>query len=171
MNSEDTRNLFLAIALSVLVMAGWQYFYAGPLYQRQHQAQVQAQSRGRRSSSARRLRGRRASRSRRRHARRRASRRARPRPRPCREALAASPRVAIDTPSVAGSINLKGGKLDDLVLKDYRETINKKSPLIRLLSPERRARTPTGRRPAMSASGGAKTPTLDTVWTADVARR
>ena len=30
MNSEDTRNLFLAIALSVLVMAGWQYFYAGP---------------------------------------------------------------------------------------------------------------------------------------------
>ena len=34
MKSEDTRNLFLAIALSVLVMAAWQYFYAGPLYQR-----------------------------------------------------------------------------------------------------------------------------------------
>ena len=44
MNSEDTRNLFLAIALSVLVMAAWQYFYAGPLYQKQqHQAQLQAQ--------------------------------------------------------------------------------------------------------------------------------
>ena len=28
----------LAIALSVLVMAAWQYFYAGPLYQREHQA-------------------------------------------------------------------------------------------------------------------------------------
>ena len=42
MNSEDTRNLFLAIALSVLVMAAWQYFYAGPLYQREHQAQLQA---------------------------------------------------------------------------------------------------------------------------------
>ena len=38
MKSEDTRNLFLAIALSVLVMAAWQYFYAGPLYQREHQA-------------------------------------------------------------------------------------------------------------------------------------
>jgi len=38
MKSEDTRNLFLAIALSVMVMAGWQYFYAGPLYQREHQA-------------------------------------------------------------------------------------------------------------------------------------
>jgi YidC/Oxa1 family membrane protein insertase len=42
MKSEDTRNLFLAIALSVLVMAGWQYFYAGPLYQREHQAQTEA---------------------------------------------------------------------------------------------------------------------------------
>ena len=42
MKSEDTRNLFLAIALSVLVMVAWQYFYAGPLYQREHQAQTQA---------------------------------------------------------------------------------------------------------------------------------
>ena len=42
MKSEDTRNLFLAIALSVMVMAGWQYFYAGPLYQREHQAQMEA---------------------------------------------------------------------------------------------------------------------------------
>jgi YidC/Oxa1 family membrane protein insertase len=40
MKSEDTRNLFLAIALSVLVMAAWQYFYAGPLYQREHQSQM-----------------------------------------------------------------------------------------------------------------------------------
>ncbi|MFY9968454.1 MAG: hypothetical protein WBQ45_09095, partial [Roseiarcus sp.] len=44
MNSEDKRNLFLAIALSVLVMAAWQFFYAGPLYQREHQAQLQAQA-------------------------------------------------------------------------------------------------------------------------------
>ena len=44
MKSEDTRNLFLAIALSVMVMAGWQYFYAGPLYQREHQAQALRQT-------------------------------------------------------------------------------------------------------------------------------
>ena len=42
MNSEDIRNLFLAAALSLLVMVGWQYFYAGPLQQREHQAQTQA---------------------------------------------------------------------------------------------------------------------------------
>ena len=82
------------------------------------------------------------------------------------QALAANPRVAIDTPSVAGSIDLKGGKLDDLVLKDYRETISKQSPLIRLLSPSGAPDaywTTTG----YVSAGGAKTPTLDTVWTAD----
>ena len=42
MKSEDTRNLFVAAALSLLVMIAWQYFYAGPLYQREHQAQMQA---------------------------------------------------------------------------------------------------------------------------------
>ncbi len=52
MNSEDTRNLFLAIALSVLVMAGWQYFFAGPMAQRQHQAQIQTQSQTVQSPSA-----------------------------------------------------------------------------------------------------------------------
>ena len=83
------------------------------------------------------------------------------------EALAATPRVAIDTPSVAGSINLKGGKLDDLVLKDYHETINKNSPLIRLLSPGGAPNSYWATTGFVSAAG-AKTPTLDTVWTADV---
>ena len=51
------------------------------------------------------------------------------------EALAQSPRIAIDTPSLKGSIALKGGRIDDLTLKDYRETVERNSPLIRLLSP------------------------------------
>ena len=51
------------------------------------------------------------------------------------EVLAASPRVTIDTPSIGGSIDLKGGKIDDIILKDYRETIDPKSPNIRLFSP------------------------------------
>ena len=52
MNSEDKRNLFLAIALSVLVMAAWQFFYAGPLYQREHQAQLQAQAQAQAQANA-----------------------------------------------------------------------------------------------------------------------
>ena len=38
-------------------------------------------------------------------------------------------------PTLKGSINLKGARIDDLVLTDYKETIAKNSPPIRLLSP------------------------------------
>ena len=55
------------------------------------------------------------------------------------EALAQSPRIAIDTPSVKGSIALKGGRIDDLTLKDYRETVEPDEPNVVLLSPAGRA--------------------------------
>jgi YidC/Oxa1 family membrane protein insertase len=46
---------------------------------------------------------------------------------------AASPTVAIAAPSLAGSISLRGALLDNLVLTDYHETIDPKSPLVQLL--------------------------------------
>ena len=46
------------------------------------------------------------------------------------EALAQSARVSIDNPRLKGSINLKGARLDDLILKDYRETVDPTSPNI-----------------------------------------
>ena len=49
--------------------------------------------------------------------------------------LASSPRVRIDTPTLHGSINLKGARIDDLVLTKYGQTIARNSPPIRLLSP------------------------------------
>jgi YidC/Oxa1 family membrane protein insertase len=52
------------------------------------------------------------------------------------QALAQSPRVRIDTPALQGSIALKGGRLDDLYLKDYRETLAKNSPPVELFRPE-----------------------------------
>ncbi|MEL6361468.1 MAG: membrane protein insertase YidC, partial [Pseudomonadota bacterium] len=52
------------------------------------------------------------------------------------DALAAAPgRIKIDTPSLVGSINLSSGRIDDLSLKGYRETLDPESSLIRLLSP------------------------------------
>lgn len=50
-------------------------------------------------------------------------------------AIAAAPRLAIDTPKLAGSVSLLGGRIDDLQLKDYHETLDKASPLVRLLAP------------------------------------
>ncbi len=52
------------------------------------------------------------------------------------KALAAAPgRVEIATPNLVGSINLAGGRIDDVSLVQYTETWKKESPMIRLLSP------------------------------------
>ena len=79
--------------------------------------------------------------------------------------LRETPRVRIDTPSLAGSINLKGARIDDLVLKEHRQSIAANSPPIRLLSP--------GGAPAAYFANfgwtgqGARLPGADTVWTPD----
>ena len=49
--------------------------------------------------------------------------------------LAAGDRIGIDTPRVSGSIALHGGRIDDIVLKDYRTTVDQGSPNIALLWP------------------------------------
>ncbi len=51
-------------------------------------------------------------------------------------ALAQPGRIAIDTPRLAGSINPLGLRVDDLVLKDHRETLAKDSGPVRLFAPE-----------------------------------
>jgi YidC/Oxa1 family membrane protein insertase len=57
-------------------------------------------------------------------------------PRETREdALARAPRIAVDSPRVAGTISLKGGRLDDLRLLDYGETRDEDSERVTLLSP------------------------------------
>ncbi|MEL6529736.1 MAG: membrane protein insertase YidC [Pseudomonadota bacterium] len=52
-------------------------------------------------------------------------------------ALADPQRVAIDTPRLAGSINLVGAQIDDIVLKDYRQSVDKDSGPVRLFAPAR----------------------------------
>ena len=44
-------------------------------------------------------------------------------------------RVPIQTPALDGSISLAGGRIDDLLLLRYRETLDEGSPHVRLLSP------------------------------------
>ncbi len=46
-----------------------------------------------------------------------------------------APRVALDTARVEGSISLTGGRIDDLRLKDYHETIEEGSPTVQILDP------------------------------------
>jgi YidC/Oxa1 family membrane protein insertase len=51
------------------------------------------------------------------------------------EALSVDKRVKIETDSIVGSINLKGLKIDDIVLKKYNETQEEFSEKIRVLQP------------------------------------
>src|ERR1700689_5017971 len=131
---QNKRNLILAMALSILVIIGWNYFFATPQYQKEHSAQL-AQQQGQPvqhapgSPSALPPR----------------SPNAPPQGGPVNQspqailtrdaALAETTRVPLDSNARSGSINLTGARIDDVSLKDYRETPNPKSPNIILLSP------------------------------------
>jgi YidC/Oxa1 family membrane protein insertase len=80
-------------------------------------------------------------------------------------ALAASPRVRIETPSLSGSISLRGGRIDDLSLVKYRETVDPNSPPIVLLAPSGSPH-PFYAEFGWSAPSGAsvKLPDADTLW-------
>jgi YidC/Oxa1 family membrane protein insertase len=83
------------------------------------------------------------------------------------EALAKSPgRVKIETPSLTGSINLEGGRIDDLLLKNYRETLDPESPMIRLLTPSEAEHGHYIEQGFVAASGSATQLTESLTWSA-----
>lgn len=131
---QDNRNFILAIALSIAVLITWQIFFGVPQQQRREQAAQQTSQQttaepGAPVPSA-----------------PPAGATAPPQPGAAsgvpgvaaagvgRQASDA-PRVPVETPSLKGSIALKGGRIDDLVLKKYRERVEPTSPPVRLLTP------------------------------------
>ena len=82
------------------------------------------------------------------------------------EALQASPRIAIETPSVKGSINLKGARLDDLTLLRYHTEVDSQSPLIDLLSPSGSPDAYFSQQGWDSTDKAIKLPDDQTLWTA-----
>jgi YidC/Oxa1 family membrane protein insertase len=165
---NDKTNMIVAIALSLAVLLGWNYFIAAPRVEQQRQAALQNKAAtqpagpdGVPSASP------------------KEGGPANPVPGtlpgasgagggvvPRETAIARSPRVTIDTPALAGSIALKGSRIDDVSLKNYHETVDDKSPNIVLLSP-------TGTENPYYAEFGwvgqnaGPLPNGDTVWTAD----
>ena len=80
-------------------------------------------------------------------------------------ALAVPDRVAIDAPEVAGSINPVGARIDDIVLKTHRQTVEKDSGPVRLFSPDG---TPAQQFAQFGWVGeGVKLPDAKTVWQAE----
>ncbi len=79
-----------------------------------------------------------------------------------------TPRIAIETPSLRGTLNLRGARIDDLVLTRHREGLAKDSPPIRLLSP---AGAPAAYFAGFGWTGeGIALPDAGTVWQASGTR-
>ncbi|NCP11209.1 MAG: membrane protein insertase YidC [Sphingomonadales bacterium] len=78
--------------------------------------------------------------------------------------IAESARIPIATPRLTGSINLKGARIDDIVLTGYQESIAADSPPIHLFSP---AGTKGAYYAGVGWTGqGLAAPDSDTVWQA-----
>jgi YidC/Oxa1 family membrane protein insertase len=136
----DNRNTILAVILSGIVLIAWQFFYNVPQMEKQRaQSQTQAElakptpqatpgSTTPQAGSA-------------------PSANAPANNAPASAApvvsrdtaIAATPRVKIDTPRLTGSISLKGARIDDLALVQFRETVDPASPAIVLYSPSNTA--------------------------------
>lgn len=81
--------------------------------------------------------------------------------------LADSKRVTISTPSLSGSLSLTGSRIDDLTLTGYRETAAADSARIVLLSPKNAADSYYAEFGWVPAVAGMATPGTDTTWIAD----
>ncbi|HTJ63029.1 MAG TPA: membrane protein insertase YidC [Alphaproteobacteria bacterium] len=140
---EDQRNLFLAIALSAVLIFGYEFTFgrhhvanppppaptapAAPAIANSPAAQAQRT-----------------------------------------EVLAEAPRIKIETPKLHGTVSLAGGRIDDLVLANYYETIEKQK-LVTLLSPAGSA-DPYFVEFGFTADSGTAVPTAQTVWTQSAAQ-
>src|SRR5665213_1737466 len=132
----DNRNTILAVILSGLVLIGWQYFFNVPQMEKRR-AEEQAQSELTKTppppAAAAAQSGAAPAPSANAPATNQAAAAA---PVVDREAaIASTPRVKIDTPRLTGSILLKGARIDDLSLVQFRETVDPASPAIVLFSP------------------------------------
>ncbi|KPP86119.1 MAG: YidC/Oxa1 family membrane protein insertase [Rhodobacteraceae bacterium HLUCCO07] len=127
MMDDQNKNLILAVALSMLVIIGWSIMFPPP-EPPQEQATGEIEDQGTSAPAA---------------------------GEPVADApaedtpdatgatgatetiddLDEAPRVSIDTPSLEGSISLLGGRIDQLSLKDYRESLDDDADIVSLLSP------------------------------------
>ncbi|WP_173934995.1 membrane protein insertase YidC [Chelativorans sp. Marseille-P2723] len=168
---ENNRNLFITIVLSILILTVWQVFYMNPRIEAEREAaRIEAERIGGETGV---------------QGEGSAGRSDIPSPTgqqdsaavpgggaqtgpASREAAVASvERVQIETPSLAGSINLQGARIDDLLLKEYRVTVEENSPNIQLLNP---SSVPDGYYVEVGYVGNAQTgsvPGPDTVWTVE----
>ncbi len=150
----DNRRLLLAIALSVVILVGFEWLLPKQNHQALHDRAMQS-TQATPSADA---------------------------PRPVTDLAppGTSPapipppsrhaRLPIQAPNVHGSLDLIGARLDDLLLTDYRETVRPDSPQVRVLEPADQKQPNFVQFGWSGAGPGTKVPDGATLWTADQPR-
>jgi len=165
----EYKNTILAIVLSLIVVVGWQYFIGYPQMQRQQeQAQLKKQEQTQAQPGAAQPNAAQPSPS-------EASAPPVPNapsaepPAASREAVIKSlPRVEINTPRLHGSIDLKGGRIDNLSLVQFRDEVDPNSPPIVLFTPSGASDAYYAEFGWVAATGtNAAVPGPDTAWQQD----
>lgn len=165
MNS-DNRNVILAVVLSMVVLFGWQFFIARP---QMEQAQQQAEATAAAQQAAATQDSALATPATPGAASAPSTSATSPQSFESRDqALAASQRITIETQDLEGSISLTGARIDDLRLKQYRETVEPDSPIITLLSPAGAPNAYYAEEGWVPAAGSTvSVPNTQSVWTVD----
>jgi YidC/Oxa1 family membrane protein insertase len=178
---SDQRNLFIAIAISLAILIGFQVFVEGPRMERLRAQQAaeeaakaaQAPTQGQPEAGTTAAVApdaaapQAATPSAASPGPAAASQPTGPLPRP--QALAATPRVKLSTDALHGSVALSGPLLDDLTLAQYYETVAKTQE-VALLSPLAGERGYYANFGWLSADAALRLPGGDTAWTAEAAQ-
>ena len=138
MDSENSRNLLLAVVLSMVVLLAWQMLYVTPKLEKEEELRRQQQiEQTERQQATTPNAG-------------EVGQGATPAPAdsgavspslpsaagaPRDAVIARSERIKIDSPGISGSINLTGARIDDVVLKRHHVAADRSSPLVSLFSP------------------------------------
>ena len=124
----DQKNLFMAIAVSLVILLGWQFFVEGPrreaqLIEEKKKEELAELQRGKNKSHS-----------------------SLPAissenllidaEKPRNEIVKETRRIKLKSESLTGSINLENGRIDDITMLNYRESIDPSSDNIVLLSPK-----------------------------------
>jgi YidC/Oxa1 family membrane protein insertase len=144
---HESKNMFIAMILSVLVIVGWNYYFEVP----REKAQIVAMKAKAEADKQETLKD-------------------KEHPvviKPREELIKEAPRVTIQSPSLRGSLSLKGLRFDDLKLAHYHETIDKNSPEVTLFSPAEDADGYFAEFGWTSTNKVLQLPTTETIWTSD----
>ncbi len=145
---KDTRNMIGFGAIALILIMAYQFFLVGPEMRRESAAKAQAQAQALAAAPTAMT----------------ASGPAVPVHMSRDQALARTARIVVDSPTLTGSIALKGARFDDLHLKAYHTEVSPDSPLIELLRPEGTAEAYYAEARWIGANL-AGLPDSDTLWT------